>query len=65
MITLSVPDMSCDHCTSTVKGALARLDPSAKVDVDLGAQLVKVDTTAPLAAVVAALDAAGYPAAQV
>ncbi len=62
MIALSVPDMSCDHCTARVKAAVASVDPQAQVAVDLDAQRVTVETASATAAVLQALDAAGYPA---
>lgn len=62
MITLSIPAMSCDHCSARVRAAVASVDPQAEVAVDLDAQRVTVRTRAATAAVVQALDAAGYPA---
>lgn len=62
MITLSVPDMSCGHCKAGVERAVASVDPAARVAVDLPARRVMVDTAAPAAALVAALDKAGFPA---
>lgn len=64
MIALSVPDMSCDHCTARVRAAVASVDPLAQVTVDLDAQRVTVQTGAATPAILAALDAAGYPATQ-
>lgn len=64
MIALSVPDMSCDHCTARVKAAVASIDPQAEVTVDLDLQRVTVKTTAAAAALLQALEAAGYPAMQ-
>ena len=62
---LSVPDMSCGHCRAAVTQALTALDPSAQVRVDLTTRKVDLTTSAPVAAVVAALDAAGYAAAPI
>ena len=62
MINLSVPDMSCNHCKATVEAALAGVDPTAKVVVDLATHRVEVTTTATKAALIAALDGAGYAA---
>jgi copper chaperone len=62
MIALSVPDMSCDHCSARVKAAVASVDPQAQVAVDLDAQRVTVETASPTDALLQALDAAGYPA---
>ncbi|MFN6978091.1 MAG: heavy-metal-associated domain-containing protein [Gemmobacter sp.] len=62
---LSVPDMSCQHCKAAVEAAIARIDPAAQVTVDLAARRVAVAGTASPAAVIAALAAAGFPAAPV
>jgi copper chaperone len=42
MISFQVRDMTCGHCVSTIAKALKALDPSAKVEIDLGKQLVHV-----------------------
>lgn len=63
MTTLSVPDMSCNHCKTTVEAALAAVPDSGAVTVDLVARKVEVAGPAPAAALLQALDTAGYPAA--
>jgi copper chaperone len=63
MATLSVPDMSCGHCKARVEAALSGVPGTSEVHVDLVAHRVTVTGNAPLAALVAALDAAGYPSA--
>lgn len=62
MTTLSVPDMSCNHCKATVESALAAVPETGAVTVDLAARKVQVAGPAPAAALIRALDAAGYPA---
>ena len=62
MTTLSIPDMSCGHCKATVEAALAAVPGAGPVTVDLAARKIDVSGSAPLAALLAALDAAGYPA---
>lgn len=62
MTTLSVPEMNCGHCKASVEAALTRLDPSARVVVDLTARRVDVTSQAPTAAMIAALGAAGFDA---
>lgn len=59
---ISVPDMSCNHCKASVEGAIRGVDPAAVVTVDMAARKVDVTTTAPAAALLAALDAVGFPA---
>lgn len=62
MTTLSVPDMSCNHCKATVEAALGALPQVGTVKVDLTTR--KVEVTGPALAddLLKALDAAGYPA---
>lgn len=62
MTTLSVPDMSCNHCKMTVETALAAVPQAGAVSVDLTTRKVHVDGPAPVEALVQALDKAGYPA---
>ncbi|MBN8630858.1 MAG: heavy-metal-associated domain-containing protein [Rhodobacterales bacterium] len=62
MTTLSVPDMSCNHCKATVEAALAAVPEAGAVTVDLAARKVEVAGPAPAAALLRALDTAGYPA---
>jgi copper chaperone len=62
MIQLSIPDMSCGHCKATIEAALATVPGTRDVQVDLATRRVSLDGGAPIPAVLAALDAAGYPA---
>ena len=62
MTTLSVPDMSCNHCKATVEAALAAIVDSGAVKVDLTTRKVEVTGPAPAEALIQALDKAGYPA---
>ncbi|QYK42927.1 MAG: heavy-metal-associated domain-containing protein [Paracoccaceae bacterium] len=62
MITLEIPDMSCGHCKAAVERALTGADPGAAVAVDLPARRATVAGAAAPALLVAALDAAGFPA---
>ncbi|MBI1418920.1 MAG: hypothetical protein GC146_17045 [Limimaricola sp.] len=62
MTTFVVPDMSCGHCKAAVEKAVAKLDAQARVTVDLDTKIVEVEGTPTPEAVVAALDAEGYPA---
>lgn len=59
---LSIPDMSCGHCKAAVTQALTALDPGAQVTVDLESRQVTLGSHCAESAVIAALDAAGYPA---
>jgi copper chaperone len=62
-LTYVVPGMSCEHCTAAVSREVARVPGVSGVDVDLEAKLVHVRGADPdPAAVVAAIDEAGYDA---
>jgi len=54
-------DMTCGGCARTVTKAIQLLDPDASVVTDPPARLVKVQTSASEAEVVAALGEAGFP----
>jgi copper chaperone len=55
--------MSCDHCKASVSAELFRVAGVEHVDVDLDTKLVRVRGTAlDDAALVAAIDEAGYDA---
>lgn len=62
MTTLSVPDMSCNHCKATVEAALAAVPETGAVTVDLTTRKVEVTGPAPAQALIQALDQVGYPA---
>lgn len=62
MTRFSIPDMSCGHCKSAVEAAIAAVPGSHAVTVDLQSREVEVTGEASTAALLAALDAAGYPA---
>jgi len=62
MTDYSIPDMSCGHCKASVEAALATVPGSGPVEVDLPARRARVADAAAPAAVLAALDAAGFPA---
>lgn len=68
-ITLEVSGMTCGSCVRHVTSALTRVDDVARVEVALRQGLVHVvpaaerpPTASWIAALVAALDRAGYPA---
>ena len=55
--------MTCDHCKIAVTGEVSKVDGVSAVDVDLDAKLVHVHgAEVDIAAVVAAIDEAGYDA---
>jgi copper chaperone len=62
-LTYSVPGMSCGHCRTAITAEVEQVAGVASVDVDLDAKTVTV-AGAELddAAIVAAIDEAGYDA---
>ena len=62
-LTYRVDGMSCEHCKVAVTDEVGVLAGVSSVDVDLGTKLVRVSGAAiDDAAVVAAIDEAGYDA---
>ena len=61
MIELTVADMTCKHCVGRVTAAVHAVDPAATVNIDLASGKVRIDSTAAVAPLVAAIDDAGYP----
>jgi len=61
-LLMQVEGMTCQGCVNAVTKAIQRLDPAAKVDVDLEHDRVHVVTTAQALEVAQALNAAGYEA---
>ena len=59
----NVEGMSCGGCAAAVEKIVMRLDPQARVKVDLAASRAEVATLAPPDAVSRALTGAGYEAA--
>ncbi|MCF3595025.1 heavy-metal-associated domain-containing protein [Rhodobacteraceae bacterium LMO-12] len=62
MKSFHIPDMSCGHCKSTVENTIHALDPEARVEFDMQARQITLDTMVEAMIVQAALAAAGYPA---
>ncbi|HYW56631.1 MAG TPA: heavy-metal-associated domain-containing protein [Polaromonas sp.] len=62
MIEFEIKDMSCGHCVGVVTQTVKLVDPDAKVEIDLGARKVKIESDEDRSAFVEALTGAGYPA---
>ena len=60
MYTLRVDGMTCGGCVRSLTHAVTTLDQTAKVEVDLASKRVQIESSAPLAALTAAIDEAGY-----
>jgi copper chaperone len=61
--TLTVPEMSCEACRTTIEGALQGLPGVASVSVDLEHKLVRVDhdeARLPAARIADAIEEQGY-----
>jgi copper chaperone len=65
-INYSVPDVSCAHCKQAIEGEVSQVQGVESVEVDLDTKTVTV-TGEPLdeAAIVGAIDEAGYEVAAV
>ncbi len=59
---LSIPDMNCGHCKASVERAVAGVDASAVVGVDLATRTAEVTTKAETGAILVALKAVGFEA---
>jgi copper chaperone len=64
-LTLSVPDISCGHCKSSIEGAVGPLPgvDHAEVSIDDRTVDVTFDDPATRAEIVAAIEAQGYEVA--
>jgi copper chaperone len=60
MIELTLPTMTCSHCVKAVTQALQRVDPAARVDIDLPSHRVRIESSQPAQALCAALSDEGY-----
>ncbi len=59
---LSVPEMSCGHCKSSITEAIGKLDSNAQLEFDMDKREVDVATEKPANDVIDALDAIGFDA---
>ncbi len=62
-LTLSVPDISCDHCVRAITGEVSQVPGVRAVDVRIATKTVTVTGTASEGDVRAAIAEAGYEAA--
>ncbi len=64
--TLSVPDISCQHCKSSIEGAVGPLNGVDSVEVAIDDRTVAIDydgTDATFEVIVAAIEEQGYEVA--
>jgi copper chaperone len=60
MFELTLPTMTCGHCVKTVTAAVMKLDPAAKLTIDLPTRKVQVDSAKDRATIEKALAEEGY-----
>ncbi len=65
MNSFHIADMSCDHCKATVEKTVHALDPEARIEFDMKARRISLETRVEAEKVQEALAAAGYPATPV
>lgn len=65
MPSFDVRGMTCGHCVKAVTASIHEIDPSAKVDVDLAAGVVKVESDRPADSIAKAIVEAGYEASPI
>ena len=61
MIRFHIPNMTCGGCIRSISNALLGVDPQARIETDLAAHEVRVDSASDENAFRAALAEAGYP----
>ena len=60
--TLSVPEITCDHCKNSIEGAVGALDGVASAEVNVEAKTVSVGFEAPasIEGIIGAIEDQGY-----
>jgi len=64
MFTLKVSGMTCGGCINAVTRAIQAQDPQAKVQADLGTQVVSLETSLSLELAAELITDAGFPVSQ-
>jgi copper chaperone len=62
MITLNVQEMACGGCVKSIREAIERKDQSAKVEGDLEAGKISVETSLDAEIVRQTIEELGFPA---
>jgi copper chaperone len=60
MIELTVNDMTCGHCASTITRAVKDVDAAGRCEIDLATKRVRISSSHPAAEFVSAIEEAGY-----
>lgn len=61
MYRLQVPKMRCGGCVATITDAIRALDPAARIEADIAARTVSIDSEKSQEEIVMAMTEAGYP----
>ncbi|MCX7592770.1 MAG: heavy-metal-associated domain-containing protein [Fischerella sp.] len=59
-LKLKVPNMACESCAQTITESIHTMEPDAKVEVDVKAKTVTVESAASEESIKQAIVAAGY-----
>ncbi|RZF25002.1 copper chaperone [Paraburkholderia sp. UYCP14C] len=59
---LQVPNMTCGHCSGVIARAVKDVDAQPRVDIDIAARTVQIESTRPANDFVSAIREAGYSA---
>ncbi|NEU71495.1 heavy-metal-associated domain-containing protein [Hassallia byssoidea VB512170] len=59
-LKLNVPNIACDDCAATISESIHVMEPDAKVEVDVKAKTVTVESAASEESIKQAIVAAGY-----
>jgi copper chaperone len=59
-LSVTVPDMACGACVTTITEAVQAVDPSAQIKTDLGSKAVDITASVTAAALTEAIEKAGY-----
>lgn len=59
-LQLTVPNLACSACVTTITNAVVAIDPAAKVEADPKTKLVNIETQQSETAIKNAITSAGY-----
>ena len=65
MLTLHLPDMSCEHCKKAIESAVNVIDASATLEFDMDKRTVTIGSQAANDVLIKAVAEAGYDASEV
>jgi copper chaperone len=59
-LKLNVPDISCNNCAETISESIRVVEADAKINIDVGAKTVTVESSASEESIKQAIVAAGF-----